>query len=266
MNNKKKVVVITGGSSGIGKATATALAAQDCIVYELSRHETKSDGIYHITADVTKEHQVKSAIQQVMDVQGSIDILICNAGFGISGAVEYTESEAAHKQLEVNLFGVDNVVRAVLPCMRAVGNGRIICVSSIAGILPIPFQTWYSVSKSAIIAYALALQNEVRPYGITVCSVLPGDIRTGFTAAREKAIIGDDVYGGRITRSVKGMEKDEMNGMSPEVLGRFIARCALKRRTRPMMAVGLSYKACAMLAKCLPRRLSNWIVGILYAR
>ena len=146
------------------------------------------------------------------------------------------------------------------------GSGRIVCLSSIAGVLPIPFQLWYSVSKSAIISYCLALQNEVRPYGITVCAILPGDIATGFTDARVKSEKGNEVYGGRISRSVAGMEHDERTGMSPVRAGKFVAKFAMKRRSRPLASIGFSYQCVAVLAKLLPRRFSNRIVGLLYAK
>ena len=261
-----KVALVTGGSGGIGRYTAVSLKQAGCIVYEFSRHEKSIEGISHVSVDITDEQQVIDAIEQIISVEGHIDILVNNAGYGISGAVETTKAADAHAQLEVNLFGMDNVTRAVIPHMRQNGGGRIICISSIAGILPIPFQTWYSVSKSAIAAYCLALQNEVRPFGISVCAILPGDIATGFTDARKKSIIGDDIYGGRIARSVAVMEHDEQNGMSPERAGRFVARISLKKHSKPLVAMGVSYKGAALLAKFLPRRMSNFIVGKIYAK
>ncbi|MBQ9680193.1 MAG: SDR family oxidoreductase [Ruminococcus sp.] len=262
----KKVAVVTGGSSGIGRATANSLLMKGCTVYELSRRDKPQSGIRHLTADVTDEEQVRAAVGEVIDREGQIDILVNNAGYGISGAAEMTSSADAHAQLELNLYGMDNVTRAVLPHMREKGNGRIICVSSIAGILPIPFQLWYSVSKSAIAAYVLALQNEVRPYGITVCAVLPGDIATGFTDARQKNDCDNSDYSGRVRRSVATMEKDERGGMSPDKAGKYIAKLAMKKHTRPLKAIGLSYKAVAVLTKLLPRSLSNYLVGKIYAK
>lgn len=260
-----KVAIVTGGSSGIGRCTAAALARAGCLVYEFSRREQPQPGVRHVTCDITSEEQVRQAVACVMEEAGRIDILVNNAGMGISGAAETTLPEASRRQLEVNLFGADRLVRAVLPHMRAQGSGRIVFLSSIAGILPIPFQLWYSVSKSALLSYSLALQNEVRPFGITVCAVMPGDIATGFTDARLKSDAGDDAYTGRITRSVATMERDEKSGMSAETAGRFVARCALKRRSRPLLAIGLSYKSFALLSKLLPHRLSNWVVGKMYA-
>ena len=266
MHDSQKVAVVTGGSSGIGKATALSLMQKCCTVYELSRRDNPPQGVNHLTADVTNEEQVQAAIESIIAREGHIDILVNNAGFGISGAAEMTKSSDAHAQLELNLYGTDNVTRAVLPHMRAQNSGRIVCVSSIAGILPIPFQLWYSVSKAAIAAYTLALQNEIRSFGITVCAVLPGDIATGFTDAREKSDSGNDVYGGRIGRSVAVMEKDERGGMSPDKAGSYIAKLAMKQHSRPLKAIGFSYKAVAVLSKLLPRRLSNYIVGKIYAK
>ena len=261
-----KVALVTGGSSGIGKYTARALADAGCTVYELSRRDVPQAGVVHLTADVTEETRVREAVERIIEAEGRIDILVNNAGFGISGAAETTDPAAAHRQMEVNLFGMDSVTRAVLPHMRARGSGRIVCLSSIAGILPIPFQLWYSVSKSAVASYCLALANEVRPFGITVCAILPGDIATGFTDARQKDESADAVYGGRVSRSVAGMERDERGGMSPEYAGRFVAKYALKKNSKPLAAMGFSYKCVAVLAKLLPRRLSNWVVGKLYAK
>lgn len=261
-----KIAIVTGGSGGIGRCTAAALRERGCTVYEFSRREKPAEGIIHITADVTDEAQVRAAVNEVLSREGRIDILVNNAGFGISGAAETTRSEDAHAQLELNLFGMDNVTKAVLPVMREQKSGRIVCMSSIAGILPIPFQLWYSVSKAAINAYVLALQNEVRPYGISICAVMPGDIASGFTDARIKSELGDDVYSGRISRSVAVMEHDERTGMSPEKAGRFVAKMAMKEHSKPLVSLGIMYEGAALLAKFLPRRLSNYIVGLIYAK
>jgi short-subunit dehydrogenase len=266
MESVKKVAIVTGGSGGIGRCTAAELSRKGCKVYEFSRHEKKAEGVEHIDADMTDEEQVKAAMAEVLRREGHIDILVNNAGFGISGAAELTEPKDAHAQLELNLYGMDRATRAVLPAMRENGGGRIVCMSSIAGILPIPFQLWYSVSKAAINAYVLALQNEVRPFNISVCAVMPGDIASGFTDARKKSCSGDEIYSGRIERSVAVMEKDERGGMSPEQAGKYIAKKALQKSSRPLCALGFAYKCAAMAAKLLPRRLSNRIVGLIYAK
>ena len=262
----EKVCVITGGTSGIGKCTAEAMRQKGYAVYELSRRETGIAGFVHIPTDVTKPEMVDAAIAEILQQEDHIDVLINNAGFGVSGAVEFTEPAAAKKQLEVNFFGMVNVCHAVLPVMRGAGHGRIVNLSSVAGVVPIPFQTYYSASKAAINSYTMALANEVKPFGVQVCAVMPGDIRTGFTAAREKSQAGDDVYHGRIARSVAGMEHYEQAGMSPEAAGAYIASVATRRSVKPLRSIGLKYKFFCVLAKLLPVRTLNWLVGLIYAK
>lgn len=261
-----KVVIITGGSSGIGLETAKALAKAGCRVYELSRREASFDFMEHIRADVSDEAQVKAAVNAVVEREGRVDVLVNNAGFGISGAFEFTDTAEAERLMDVNLFGMSNTIKAALPHMRRQGYGRIVNLSSVAGPLPIPFQSWYSISKAAVNALTMSVANEVKKYGVSVCCVMPGDIKTGFTAARRKSIAGDDVYEGRIARSVARMEKDEQNGMNPAAAGAFIARLALKKSVSPYNTIGFAYKCCILLSKLLPGRLIRFILEMMYAR
>lgn len=261
-----RVAIVTGGSSGIGRCTVTALAQSGCVVYELSRRDIPLKGVKHLNTDVTDETSVIAAINQIAQEQGKIDIVVNCAGFGISGAVEFTELSDAKRQFDVNFFGMINVNKAVLPYMRRNGGGRIVNISSVAAVAHIPFQTYYSASKAAIESYTCCLANEVKPFGISVTCVQPGDIATGFTEARRKSAVGDDVYHGRISRSVAGMEKDEQNGMRPETAGKYIAKIAFRKSVKPIYTLGMGYKCLSVLCKILPCRLRNWIVGILYAR
>ncbi len=261
-----RVALVTGGSSGIGRATAEALAADGWRVYEISRRETASPCVTHITADVTVDDDVQRAVSRVLEEAGRIDLLISNAGSGISGAVEFTDTADAIRQFDVNFFGMARVCRAVLPAMRREGKGRIISVSSVAAAIPIPFQTYYSASKAAINACTLALANEMRPYGVSVCAVMPGDIRTGFTAARKKEQTGDGIYGGRLSRSVTKMEQDETHGMAPEAIAAFLVRLANRRRVKPLYAVRWDYRLFVLLSRWLPVRLLNRLVYELYAK
>lgn len=262
----RKVAVVTGGTSGIGRETALALVQRGYTVYELSRRAEGVDGLHHLQADITDEGQVRAAVDAVMQAEGHIDVLINNAGFGISGAVEFTDTADAQRLLDVNFFGMVRMNRAVIPLMRQAGGGRIVNLSSVAAPIPIPFQAYYSAGKAAVNAYTMALANELRPFGISVCAVQPGDIRTGFTAAREKTAAGDDVYQGRISRSVQRMERDEQGGMEPARAGAFIARVATRRRVKPLYTIRLDYQLFVLLSRLLPCRLLNWLVGLLYAR
>jgi len=263
---KSKVAVVTGGSSGIGRCTAIALRSAGCRVYECSRRDRPIEGVCHLYLDVTDEDSIRAAVEKIIAENGTIDVLVNCAGNGISGAVEFTPLQDAKSQFEVNFFGMANMNKAVLPIMREHGCGRIVNISSVAAVAHIPFQTYYSASKAAIESYTCCLANEVKPFGISVTCIQPGDIATGFTDARRKSAVGDDIYNGRITRSVAGMEKDEQNGMSPETAGSYIAKIALKKSVKPIYTLGLGYKCLSVLCKLLPCRLRNWVVGLLYAR
>lgn len=262
----KKIAVLTGGTSGIGMQTALALKSAGYTVYELSRRAQGVEGLNHLVADVTDEAAVKKAVDEIVAREGKIDVLVNNAGFGISGAVEFTKTEDAKRLFDTNFFGMVNMNRAVVPVMREAGQGRIVNISSVAGQIPIPFQTYYSAAKAATNSYTMALANELRPYGVTVCAVQPGDIKTGFTKAREKTVDGDDVYGGRIGRSVSRMEHDEQNGMDPAVAGKFIANVAMKKKVSPIYTIGASYSFLTFLTRLMSWKTMNKIIGAIYAK
>lgn len=261
----ESVALVTGGSSGIGLAAARALRDRGLTVFIVSRRPFTEKGLHHLCADVADERQCSEAVEAVLRKAGRLDLLVNCAGFGISGAVEFTEPAEAKKQMEVNFFGCVNMTRAALPHMRQRGSGRIVNISSVAAPAAIPFQAYYSASKAAINAWTAALANELRPYGVRVTAVQPGDIKTGFTAAREKSIAGDEAYGGRISKSVAKMEHDEQNGMDPAKAGAYIAKIAMKQHPKPVYTIGLGYKAICVLLKLLPSRLANWAIGKLYA-
>ena len=192
--------------------------------------------------------------------------MINNAGFGISGAIEYTDTEEAKRQFDVNFFGMVRVNRAVLPIMHRQGYGRIINMSSVAAPIAIPFQAYYSASKAAVRTYTMALYSEVKPYGIEVCAIMPGDIATGFTAARRKNPAGDEAYGGRISRSVAVMEHDEQTGITAEKAGEFVAGKALQPKVPVLCTLGGKYKLFVFLTRLLPTKLLTDLVGEIYAK
>ena len=260
----KKVALVTGGTSGIGLAVAQSLKKKGYTVYEVSRRAEGPKGVIHLVGDVTKEAQMQAVVDEIMEKEGRIDLLVNNAGFGISGAIEFTDGEEAKKQFDVNFFGTVNTTHAVLPVMRQQGKGTIVNVSSMAAPSAIPFQAYYSASKSAVQSYSMALLNEVRPFGIKVICILPGDIATGFTAAREKSLAGDDVYGGRISRSVAVMEHDEQNGIPARVAGQFIADKAVKRNPKPQYIIGNSYRLMYFATRLVPIRFLYSVVSKLY--
>ncbi|MBR4079447.1 MAG: SDR family oxidoreductase [Christensenellaceae bacterium] len=258
-----KVVVITGGSGGIGLALCREFCAQGDKVYSLSRTHNTENPAVHITADVSDNASVKAAFAQIEE--DHIDLLINNAGFGISGAIEFTEVGEAERQFQVNFFGGLRCTQAALPMLRKC-RGRIINVSSAAAIFSIPFQAFYSASKAAVNSLTLALRNELRDFGISVCAVMPGDVKTGFTKQRHKSNAGSELYQDKIEASIAVMERDEQNGMTPEYVARYIRRISDKRSVRPLYSAGFLYKIFYMLNKLLPQRLVNWIVSVMYIK
>ena len=262
----KKVALVTGASSGIGRCTAKALSEKECIVYDFSRRHIPQENIKHLKTDVTDENNVISVVNEIIKLEGRIDIVVNCAGFGISGAVEFTDIDEAKRQFDVNFFGMVNVNKAVIPFMREKGGGRIVNISSVAAVAHIPFQTYYSASKAATESYTCCLANEVNLFGISVTAIEPGDICTEFTQARSKSFDGDDVYKGRISRSVAGMEKDEQKGMSPQFAGEYISKIALKKNVKPIYAIGTTYKFLSTLCRFFPCGIRNYIIGLLYAK
>ena len=259
-----KTVIITGGSSGIGKAAVELFARKEYKVYDLSRHGESHDGIVHIDCDVTNVDDCKNAVRKIIADNGVIDVLISNAGMGISGAVEFTELEDVKRQFDVNFFGALNITQAVLPQMRKQKQGKIIFVSSVMAAFSLPFQAFYGATKSAVNSLALSLRNEVRPFGIEVCSLMPGDVKTGFTAARKKIPVGADIYT-HMEKAVSVMEHDEQHGIMPERMARKLLSLAETKRPAALSTVGLKYKLFLLLGKLLPTSFANRIVGMMYS-
>ncbi|HPE95920.1 MAG TPA: SDR family NAD(P)-dependent oxidoreductase, partial [Bacillota bacterium] len=143
-------------------------------------------------------------------------------------------------------------------------EGKVICLSSVAAVLPIPFQSFYSATKAAINAAVTALRGELKPFGVTVCAIMPGDVKTGFTAARVKSKAGS-LYSERTQRSVEGMENDEKNGEDARFVARRIVHIARKKFPAPLYTVGMRYKLFVFLTHILPRRLLSFLVNKLYA-
>ena len=259
-----QTLVISGGSSGIGKATALLFAERGWRVFELSRHGESGAGITHVDCDVRSEESTRKAIAEVLKQTDRIDVVISNAGFGISGPVEFTDIQEAERQMDVNFMGAVRLTQAVLPQLRKQHEGRIIYTSSVAATLAVPYQAFYSASKAAINALALALANEVREFGIYVSVLMPGDVSTGFTDARAKSTAGEEIYT-HAAKAVSSMEKDERGGMKPTQMAKLFYHIATCRSPRPQYIGGFIYGVFCILDRILPKRFVNWLEGTMYS-
>lgn len=260
-----KVVLITGCSSGIGMELAKTFIKKGYITYGLARREITLFGLRYIQGDVTKFDDCKAVIKKIIEEQGHIDILINNAGMGISGPIEYAGEEEAKKIIDVNFFGAWHMIKAALPFMREKNDGTIVNVSSFASFTPIPFQAFYSASKAALDSLSVALRSEVKGFNIKVATIHPGDVKTGFTGAREKNTLkAGDPYAKICNNAVSQMEKDEQSGMNASYAAKVIFKVATKDNPRLKTIVGNKYKFFNFALSLLPMRLKEWAVRAMY--
>ncbi|MBO4409820.1 MAG: SDR family oxidoreductase [Spirochaetales bacterium] len=257
-----KTVLVTGASSGIGKETADLFAMNGFTVYAASRHplETKNKSIIPVQMDVTDLESVRRAAEKI----DSLGIIINCAGFGISGSAEMTPSDRAHAQMETNYFGVLNVNSVFLPKLRQNPRSLVLITSSVAGLVPIPYQSHYSSSKYALEAYAQALRIEAGQFGVKVCLVEPGDTKTGFTKARSNDEPEDSPYYKECRAAVEQMAHDEQTGKPADSVAKVFLKIAFRSNPPVRCAVGFGYKALALLSRLLPARMVNWIIKLIY--
>ena len=256
-----KVVIITGASSGIGKTTATYLASKGYIVYGLSRRGVQ-DNFNSIKCDVTNRAEIEKTFKDIYDKEGRIDVLVNNAGMGISGAIEYIDNARTRDLFNLNTLAYYDTCQVAIPYLRKT-KGHIVNISSIAAIIPIPYQTAYSSSKAAINLFTESLRLELKDSGIKVSAIMPGDTKTGFTSARIKDN-NETGYNGKLSRSIKRMEHDEQNGKSPLTVSKEIEKVILSNNPKALISVGFEYKFVYFLSKALPNRLLLFIVDKVY--
>ncbi len=245
---EKKVVLITGASSGIGYEAAQRLARRGCKVYAAARRmelmePLRKEGIVPVRLDVCDQESMQQCVDTVLQAEGRIDVLVNNAGYGYFGAVENVSDAEARRQLEVNVFGLAAMCRLVIPVMRKQGSGRIVNTSSIAGLVVLPFGGWYHVSKYSVEALSDALRMELRPFGIAVSMVEPGGIKTdwGIIAADHlKASSSGTPYESSALAEADLMNKAYSGNYltKPTVVAHAIERASLNRHPRARYRLG----------------------------
>src|SRR5881227_1952433 len=230
-----RVALVTGASSGIGEAAAHQLLDAGFTVYGTSRKAVageERDEVVFLPLDVTDDQSVAGAVREVLDRSGRIDVLVNNAGFGVAGAAEESSVEQARALFETNLFGAMRMIRAVLPHMRQQGSGRIINVSSIVGLIPVPFMALYASSKHALEGYSESLDHEVREHGVRVLLVEPGFTKTAFDANLATADEPLAVYAGRREVLDALVAQAIKDGDEPSVVGEAIVAAATDSRPK----------------------------------
>lgn len=268
MNQQSRVVLVTGTSSGIGRASAVHLAGRGFRVFGTRRRlEQAADTFQELVMDVNDDGSVARAIDTIYQQAGRIDVVVNNAGIGYGGAIEDTSMAEARAHFETNLFGTFRVCRAILPRMRAQGAGRIINISSIGGLIALPFQGMYSASKFAVEGMTEALRMEVKPFGIKVSLVEPGDFQTAFTQNRGRVAASgkSSAYDAQMQISLGIMERDEQRGPAPIAVARLIEKIVAARNPRLRYSVGMFHQRLAiLLRRLLPASLFEYLIATSY--
>jgi short-subunit dehydrogenase len=252
---EKKIVLITGVSSGIGQATARLLAQRGFTVFGTSRNpssiETMS-GVEVLPLDVCSDEAVKACLNTLLKKMGRLDILINNAGYVLRGAIEEPTLEESKAQFETNLFGVVRMVKGVLPIMRRQGSGQIINISSGMGIVSSPFAGYYSASKFALEGYTEALRHEVKPFNLQVSLVEPGFIKTNVWHNVKEAVNRISDYDPWRQRVLEVRHQFEEKALEPTVVAEVILRIVESKSPRLRHTVGSDVARISWMRRFLP--------------
>ena len=245
----KKVILVTGASSGIGKATAEHLIADGHTVYGAARRVEKMKGLeekggYAIQMDVTKENEIQACVNQIIEKEGHIDVLVNNAGYAVYGPVENVSLDDARRQFEVNLFGLAAITKEVIPHMREQKSGTIINISSVGGKVYTPFGAWYHATKHALEGWSDCLRLELEEFGIDVVIIEPGIIKTEFADVMYDPMVERSKgtpYEKKteiLAKATKGAyEKDGQNS-PPSVIAKTISNAVSSKRPKTRYAAG----------------------------
>lgn len=261
MKNKLngKIAVISGGSSGIGYAIAVELKKLGVTIYDISKdiaHEELFKKSFK--CDISDDSAVLNAVQQIVLDAGKVDLLFCNAGFGVGGAFENAKIETIDSIMNVNLIAHMKMTNLFLPHINE--NGRIIFTGSLASIIPLPYQACYSASKAGIENFGRALSTELRDKKIKVVTVMPGDINTGFTDARIKQTKQSSAE----NRSITKMEKNERKGKDASFVAKRVVKLIKKKNPPLRVSIGGTSKFISFLIKVLPIKAVNFLVRKIY--
>ena len=259
-----KVILITGASSGMGKDYALDLLKKGHIVYGLARRVEKMDDIVKaggkaIAMDITNEAQIESAVKQVLQEQGKVDVLINNAGYAVYGSVEEAPIDTARRQFEVNIFGLASITQKIIPIMREKRSGTIINISSMGGKMYTPFGAWYHATKHALEGWSDCLRLELQSFGIDVVVIEPGGIETEFTNVFMENLQGDSKngpYASSLQKIIKStgemVEKGQLS--NPIVITKLIDKAVHSKKPKTRYVAGAYAKPLMFMRKYLGDR------------
>lgn len=262
----KKVALVTGGSSGIGEATALRLRKAGFVVYAAARRTGRMTAIeaadvHTIEVDVTDEASVAIAVETIVAAEGRIDVLVNNAGYGSYGALEEVPLSEAQAQLDVNVIGLARVTQMVLPHMRSQGSGTIINISSMGGRFATPLGAWYHASKYAVEGLSDAMRLELKRFGINVVVIEPGSIQTewgAIAADKVRATSGNGPYADQAMAMAQSLDASSKPGYwmasRADVVAKAITKAATALQPRTRYAVGMGAKPMICLSRLLPDR------------
>ena len=256
-----RVVVVTGGTSGIGADLIRKLKQSGDKVCNLARScDPLTEDNY--ICDVTDAARVEEVMRAIGKKYGRIDLLINNAGFGVSGALELLPTQKMKANMDVNFFGTMNCIQSALPFMKA--KSEIINISSACALFPLPFRGMYCASKAAVSMMSYCLRMELADSKIRVVNICPGDIKTGFTEHRVKEVETNARYGERVKRAQYAIDSREDKRMPVGRATRKILKIAAKRHPKPMYIIGAKYKLFFALQKIFPMRWLNGAIGKIF--
>lgn len=254
-----KVVLITGASSGIGQSTAELLASKGYRVYGTSRKPKVASvkGYQMIALDVMQVDSIENAVKTIIEKEGRVDVLVNNAGMGITGPVEDTPTDEMRKVFDTNFFGAIDVMKAVLPHMRKQGAGCIINVTSIAGYMGLPYRGIYSATKGALELTVEAIRMEVKEFGVQVINIAPGDVATNIAAGRyHTPVFEDSAYKEKYQANLDLMDSHVDGGMDPIIMAKKIEQVINSKNPKVHYKVGgFMEKFSIVLKRILPDKM-----------
>jgi short-subunit dehydrogenase len=271
--NTQKVALITGASSGIGESAAILLHNKGFKVYGAARRlekmkDLKQKGISTISLDITNDESIVNCVNTIIEKEGSIDVLINNAGYGSYGAVEDVPMEEARRQFDVNIFGLARLTQLVLPKMRENKFGKIVNISSMGGKVYTPFGAWYHATKHALEGWSDCLRLETKPFGIDVIVVEPGGIKTpwGIIAAENlKKTSGSGAYAEQANKTAEGTAKmynsDQLT--KPEAIGKVILKAVTVRKPKTRYVKGFGAKPALFIRKWVGDRMFDRVISMI---